>query len=180
VDCRDVRILIIVEGQSDKGFLEAVLKRLNVEFKILQQRGNRPEKAARMIKAESERSYFDKIIVVKDLHKLEIDLIDEHLNEIKRLLPQDLRSRTKTLIVRRSIESWILCGFRELKKELDRNPEELDDPEAVLKELLQRKGRQYFKSWGKAFHMGKEVDIEEIRANCRTFDQFLSLMRDPQ
>jgi len=59
--------LIIVEGLTDKGFIEGIVEKLQVPCRVRIMRGNRPERASRLLKALMGE--FSKAIVLKDLHR---------------------------------------------------------------------------------------------------------------
>jgi hypothetical protein len=58
------------------------------------------------------------------------------------------------IVVKRSIESWILAGL------CVNNPENIEDPEEELKKLMQKMGRYFIKSPEVYKRLAKEVDLE--------------------
>ena len=60
------KVLVIVEGPSDKGFIEGLLQKLKIKGKVIIMKGNRPSKAIRYTKHYSD---YDKIILLKDFEK---------------------------------------------------------------------------------------------------------------
>jgi formiminotetrahydrofolate cyclodeaminase len=137
--------LIIVEGHTDKAFIEGITEKLQKPCKIHPMRGNKPEK-----------------VILKDLHRGEqqtAKLIDEIKREIKQL--QNLQHKIHTIIVKRSVESWILAGL------CVNNPEETPNPEEELKKLMQKTGKHYIKSPEVYKRLAKEVDLEKQSKSLR-------------
>jgi len=168
--------LIIVEGLTDKGFIEGIVEKLQVPCKVRIMRGNRPERASRLLKALMGE--FSKAIVLKDLHRAGREtttLINKLASKIRQIESQGLQSQV--IIVKRSIESWILAGLSV------NNPEEILNPEEELKELMQKKGKHYVKSPEIYKRLAKEVDIKEAIAKSETFKNFIEILervrRDP-
>ena len=161
--------LIIVEGPSDKGFIEGITEKVGIKCKVKLMRGNRPEKAARIAK-----SYFrdtGKAIILKDLHRASRDvtsLINRFKNIIIQLKNEGIESQL--IIVKRSIESWILAGL------CVRNAEEIPDPEEKLKELMQRKGKRYIKSVETLRKLAKETDVEKAIEKSESFKKFIEAL----
>lgn len=59
------KVLVVVEGESDRGVVSAIAGKLGVAVRIIKMRGNRLDKAVRLIRQYSD---YDKAIVLKDLH----------------------------------------------------------------------------------------------------------------
>jgi hypothetical protein len=151
--------LIIVEGHTDKAFIEGITEKLQKPCKIHPMRGNKPEKVRRILASDRE---FEKAIILKDLHRGEqqtAKLIDEIKREIKQL--QNLQHKIHTIIVKRSVESWILAGL------CVNNPEETPNPEEELKKLMQKTGKHYIKSPEVYKRLAKEVDLEKQSKSLR-------------
>ncbi|MEM2441943.1 MAG: hypothetical protein QXX99_06195 [Candidatus Bathyarchaeia archaeon] len=161
--------LVIVEGVTDRSFVEGIAKKLRIRCKVLQMRGNRPDKIRRLLIAYTKR--IREAIVLKDLHrgyKETTALIDRLKAEIGRLGNQGIRAQIVT--VKRSVESWILAG-------LSVNNEEILNPEEVLKEMMQRKGRHYTKSPEVYRQLAREVDIEKAASKSETFRRFIEALK---
>jgi hypothetical protein len=149
-------ILVIVEGPTDKAFLENLCRRLKFPCKVLIMRGNRPEKAARLIRTFNARKKF----VLKDLHCLNPDFVERIKNELRRL-------DAHVVPVRHSVEAWILAGLGM------RSAENLMDPEEELKR------RGIMKTPGKYGQLAGGIDIDLAMKYSSSFSEFLTKMRDP-
>ena len=162
--------LVIVEGLTDKAFIEGVAEKLEAKCKVQFMRGNKPEKASRLLKTYAGE--FNQAIILKDLHRSGRDtttLINKLRNGIKHLENQGLRSHI--IVVKRSIESWILAGL------CINNPENIQDPEDELKRLIQKAGRHFIKSPEVYKQLAKEVDIEKAIKKSETFKRFIELLQ---
>jgi len=161
--------LIIVEGLIDEGFIEGIAEKLQKPCKVHPMRGNKPEKVRRILASVRE---FEKAIILKDLHRGEkqtTHLINEIKSEIKKL--QNLQSKIHTIIVKRSVESWILAGL------CINNPENIEDPKDELKKLMQKMGRYFIKSLEVYKRLAKEVDLEKAVKKSETFKSFIEILR---
>ena len=161
--------LVIVEGAADRSFVEGIAEKLRIRCKVLQMRGNRPDKIRRLLIAYAKR--LGEAVVLKDLHrgyKETTTLIDRLKEEIERLGNQGIRAQIVT--VKRSVESWILAGLSV------NNPEEILNPEEVLKEIMQRRGRHYIKSPEVYRQLAREVDIEKAASKSETFRRFIETL----
>ncbi|MEM2164069.1 MAG: hypothetical protein QXR62_06610 [Candidatus Bathyarchaeia archaeon] len=161
--------LVIVEGAADRSFVESIAEKLRIRCKVLQMRGNRPDKICRLLIAYAKR--VGEALVLKDLHrgcKETAALIDRLKEEIERLGNQGIRAQIVT--VKRSVESWILAGLSV------NNPEEILNPEEVLKEIMQRRGRHYIKSPEVYRQLAREVDIEKAASKSETFRRFIETL----
>jgi hypothetical protein len=163
-------ILIIVEGLTDKGFIEGIAEKLQVACKIHVMRGNRPEKVSRLLRTLAGE--FNKAIILKDLHRAGVDtsiLINRLMSKVKQLESQEMQ--TRVFPVKRSIEAWILAGLSL------NNPEETLNPEEELKKLMQRRSKQCIKSLELYKRLAKEeVDIEKAAAKSKTFKEFIEFL----
>jgi hypothetical protein len=56
------RSLVIVEGLTDKGFIEGIAEKLQTRCKVQPMRGNKPDKVSRLLKAFAGE--FDKAIIL--------------------------------------------------------------------------------------------------------------------
>ena len=161
--------LVIVEGAADRSFVEGIAEKLRIRCKVLQMRGNRPDKIRRLLIAYAKR--LGEAVVLKDLHrgyKETTTLIDRLKEEIERLGNQGIRAQIVT--VKRSVESWILAGLSV------NNPEEILNPEEVLKEIMQRRGRHYIKSPEVYRQLAREIDIEKAASKSGTFRRFIEIL----
>jgi hypothetical protein len=162
--------LIIVEGLTDKGFIEGIAEKLQATCKIYVMRGNRPEKVSRLLRAFAGE--FNKAIILKDLHRAGVDattLINKLISKVRQLESQKIQ--TRVFPVKRSIEAWILAGLSL------NNPEEILNPEEELKKLMQRRSKQYIKSPEIYKRLAKEeLDIEKATAKSKTFKDFIEFL----
>ena len=162
--------LIIVEGLTDKGFIEGIAEKLQKPCKVHPMRGNKPEKVRRILASDRE---FEKAIILKDLHRGEqqtTKLIDEIKREIKKL--KNLQNRIHTIIVKRSVESWILAGL------CVNNPEETPNPEEELKRLMQKRGKCFIKSLEVYKRLAKEgIDLNKALTKSASFKEFLDALQ---
>jgi hypothetical protein len=159
--------LVVVEGATDRAFVDAIARRLGAACEVYVMRGNRPEKVGRYLKALARR--FSKAIVLKDLHRGGVDrasLIDEAARLVSRL--EGLKAHV--IQVRRSIESWILAGLSAS------SPEDVADPEGELKELIRRRGGHYVKSPEAYRRLAEEVDVGCAVARSKTFRDFVECL----
>ena len=162
--------LVIVEGISDRGVVEGLAERLGVKVKVLLMRGNRPRKVSRMVNAALSTDAYDKVIILKDTHKLPEgkvrELSDRAVKEVD-------HERKYVVIVKKSIESWILAGIGVSKAE------EVDEPDKYLNTLLSRAGRRYIKSEELARKLISEVDLSRAQRNSESLREFMELLKDP-
>jgi hypothetical protein len=166
------RFLITTEGKTDKAFIEGVTERLKAACKVKFVWGNRPVKVRRILKTYAGE--FNQAIILKDLHKAGRDittLINELKNEIKELENQGLQPYI--IVVKRSIEAWILAGL------CVNNPENIQDPEDELKRLMQKTGKHYIKSPEVYKQLAKEVNLKKAAKKSETFKKFIEILRLP-
>jgi len=165
------RTLIIVEGPTDKAFVEVMTEGLRVACKTYIAKGNKPEKVTRLLRASAK--VFSKAIILKDLHRGDLDrsLV---VSKVAKVVSQLKGLKAYVVQVERSIESWILAG---LSADID-NPEDLPDPEEELGRLMQREGKYYVKSPEVYKRLAQEVDVERARAKSKTFEDFLRHLKD--
>jgi hypothetical protein len=163
-------ILVIVEGTTDIGFIEGITERLQVTCRVHLMRGNRPEKASRILVAL--QGEFERAIVLKDLHREgrnRVALIHKLTDKAKQLEKQGLRLHIIT--IKWSIESWILAGLSV------NNPEEILDPEEELKRLMKMKGEQFIKSRELYRKLAREiVDIKKAMIKSESFRNFIKIL----
>jgi len=107
-------------GESDAGFVKGIAERVRVAVKVRLARGNRPDKARRLV----EGHHAEKVVVLKD----------EHQNpEMIERIERELRGLAKVIRVKCSLESWILIELGAERSEM------CDDPEKRLREFLARR-----------------------------------------
>ena len=98
--------LVLTEGPSDRGVVEAIAELLNVPVRVLVMRGNRLQKAIRAIRAQVLSHEYSKVIVLKDLHKRrEIDVEAS----LAKLPPTVAGVRVLPIAVGKAIEAWLLA-----------------------------------------------------------------------
>ncbi|MEZ0394615.1 MAG: hypothetical protein ABWK00_06205, partial [Desulfurococcaceae archaeon] len=124
------RVLIVVEGESDRGFVSALCEELNIHCKVLTPRGNRPNKVVRLINSYAPDGFY-KVVVLKDVHRLG----ERALSELEAAIRGGIKCDCDVRIVRvvKSIESWILAGL------CKSSAESVDDPVAELEKELKEK-----------------------------------------
>ncbi len=162
--------LVLVEGITDKGVIDAIGEKLGIQVKTLLMRGNNPSKAIRIIKARLVEKEYDKVIILKDLHKLPENKVMEHLNKIAKNV-QELK--VQGIIVRKAIESWILAGMGV------NNPEEIDDPAETLNTYMMRRGKRYIKSYKAAKELVMEINLEKAAKTAKSLNSFIETLKDP-
>jgi len=174
----DMSSLVLVEGESDEGFIKGLAERLSLRIKILKMRGNRPNKAVRLIKAVLESQSFSKAIILKDQHSYPEELIQEKLLQIREEISKTIKTDRKVfvhgIIVKKAIEAWILAGLGV------NNPENIDDPDKYLDEILRRRRRGiYIKSCEKAKHLAMEIDLYQAMKHSNQLKEFIDFLHDP-
>jgi 5S rRNA maturation endonuclease (ribonuclease M5) len=164
-------ILIIVEGPTDRAFIDSIAERLNISCKVICMRGNEPKKADRWLRIWRKTYGFCKVIILKDTHRGDIDT-SYLIGKVMKVANQFKDIKVHIIQVKRSIESWILAGLSV------KNPENLLNPEEELKNLIQRKGKHYSKSIDVYRKLALEVDIELAKSKSETFRNFLECLKD--
>jgi len=162
--------LVVVEGESDEGFVEGMAERLGIRCRVCRMRGNKPNKIGRIIRSFSG---LRKAIVLKDLHGAGRD-VNTLINKFRNLINQ-LRSNgieAHLIIVKRSIESWVLAGM------CVEDAENLPDPEEKLMEVMRRRGEDYIKSKTLLRKLARELDIEKIMKVSNSFRNFIEALRN--
>ena len=114
-------VLVLVEGVSDAGFVKGVAEKVGAAIVVRHLRGNRPDKAKRMVEAV----HAERVVVLKDEHRYP---------GLAELAKRELGSRAIVVRVKCSVESWILIGLHA------ESSEACDDPARRLREVLARKG----------------------------------------
>ena len=163
--------LVVVEGESDEGFVHGLAEVLGVKVKVLKMRGNRPDKAIRLVRAELVNQSYSKVVVLKDQHKSREDTVLKKLQEIEAGIRHP---RTYTIMVRRAVEAWILAGMN------ISNAESIDKPDDYLDTMLRREGKGgYVKSFWKAKQLAKEINLQAAQNHSPTLRQFINALQDP-
>jgi len=162
--------LIVVEGPSDEGFIEGIAERLGIRCKILPMRGNKPNKAGRIIRSFSG---LRKAIVLKDLHGAGKD-VNTLLDRFRDLIGQLRSNRIEAhlIVVKRSIESWILAGL------CVEGAESFPDPEEKLREVMRRRGEDYIKNKALLRKLTGELNIEKIMKVSNSFRTFIEALKN--
>ncbi len=161
-------IIVIVEGPSDAGFIEGLARRLEIRCKVLLMRGNRPRKAVRLVKLGHFNTP-EKVVVLKDVHRRSESDVKENLREIV----QELGGIAHGVIVKRSIESWVLAGLGV------KNAEDISDPVRELSSrMIRERGMPYLKSKDLLRRLAREIDLDAAARNSQTFKGFLELLQD--
>jgi len=156
------KLLLIVEGPSDSGFVETLCKKLEQSCKVLTMRGNNLDKAKRMLKSME----FSKAIILKNSHNHSI----EFLNKIKKSI-EHFHPNVYVVIVRKCIESWIVSGIE------CRNAEDSPNPVEDLRYILARKGIEHLKSPHLYRGLGEEIKLECTK-KAESFVEFLKRLED--
>jgi len=160
--------LIVVEGFTDKPVIEEIARKVGVEVEILVMRGNNPDKAVRLVNSKLGIEEYSKVIILKDEHRLPRKIINDFINKIKTRIQHE---RKYPMIVRKSIESWILACMGIT------NPENIDDPEEYLDHILRRQGKRYIKSPGIVRRLVKHINPQEAAQHSNTLKQFIETLK---
>ena len=161
--------LVIVEGLSDIGVVEGIAEKIKCAVKCRRMRGNRPDKAGRIIKAEATGGKYEKAVVLKDVHRRS----EKHLNTTF----QEIRHAVGDMInvvcipVKRAAEAWILAG------KCVRNAEEIIDPAEYLDRMMRKDGKRYIKSRSLARKLTSEIDLEKAVKYSPTLRAFYESLR---
>jgi len=163
--------LVVVEGESDKGFVEGLAEKLSLEVRVLKMRGNRPNKAIRIVKAALAAQNYSKVIVLKDQHESGEEAVREKLQVIVTGIQH---KHVHAIIVKRAIEAWILAGMD------IHSAESIEKPDDYLDTILKQRGRgNYIKSSEKARQLAKEIDLQVAQKLSPTLKEFIGSLRDP-
>ena len=163
--------LVVVEGVSDKGVVEAIAKKLGVNIEVHLMRGNNPDKAARIINSTLEVNQYSKVVILKDQHRYPEDKIKELLNKA---LSKVNHPRKYGVIVKKAIEAWILAGLGV------NSPEDINEPDNYLNEILKREGRGYYvKSLRRAKELMMNADLSQATSRSPSLRKFINVLRDP-
>jgi hypothetical protein len=115
-------ILIIVEGSTDRAFIDSIAEKLNISCKVICMRGNKPEKVNSWLETWRKTYGFCKVIILKNTHRGDIDT-SYLIGKIMKIANQFKDIKVHIIQVKRSIESWILA------EPSVKNPENLLNPE---------------------------------------------------
>jgi len=163
--------LVVVEGESDEGFVIGLAERLGLKVRVLKMRGNRPDKAIRIVKAALAAQNYSKVIVLKDQHESSEEAVREKLQVIVTGIQH---KHVHAIIVKRAIAAWILAGMD------IHNAESIKKPDDYLNTILKQRGRgNYIKSFQKARQLVKEIDLQVAQKLSSTLREFVDRLRDP-
>lgn len=178
------KALVLVEGETDYGVVTTLMRRLRSSSKARRMRGNRIEKLLGFI--NSLGGDYDKFIIMKDLHRYRRTKILERFNRLRKQLSRAERRRTKLVIVKKAIESWLLAdpsaiskAFGCRRKIVINNPEEVENPVEVLDSILKKSGKRYFKGRAIASKIAEELDPETAAKRSKSFEDFYGCLQDP-
>lgn len=175
-------IQFTVEGPTDRGAIKSVARRFRVKINTDLMYGNRVERLKGLIRSR----YFDKYVIVKDLHRRKEESIRRTYNRVVRGVNSRYRNNIGLVIVKHEIEAWFLADIEALNRvyncrinEEIRNPEDIPNPAEELDNLLRRYGKEYIKSESTASKIMEEVDLEKISEKAPSFRRFLDYLNDP-
>jgi hypothetical protein len=143
-------IVVIVEGPSDKGFIEGLCGRLGAKCLVLIMRGNRLDKARRLLKIYEDHPR----ILVKDLKGS-----PRALAKTARELGE---AGARVVVAVKELEAWILAGL------CYSNAEEIQDPSWEL-----RRAKGVLKSERAYREIAMSLDLERAKANSSSFRELL-------
>ena len=95
-----MKTLILVEGISDKHFLKGLAEKLKTNIKIQIMRGNRPNKAIRLVKSILKTQPYNKVIILKDLHRYTEEKVKKQIRKIENAI-EKLGFTAKGIIVKK-------------------------------------------------------------------------------
>lgn len=169
---------ISLEGDSDIGAINGIRERLRIKIKVDHMHGNRAQKLAGLIK----RTYYDKYIVCKDLHTYPQAIINKIYKDTLNNIEKHQHENVRLLVIKHAVEAWFLSDINainsvfkcNINKEIN-NPESILDPSQYLHELLNNKGRWYYKERETSRKIMINSDFQKIRSKCKSFDQLLKI-----
>jgi len=174
--------MVIVEGESDAGVVEAIFSKLPRKgrgpgLEVYLMSGNRLKKVPNVIRARSEK--YDGIILLKDLHTLDEGELRSRIERTLSELPEYLSGRVDYVIVRRAIEAWILADPDGLERATGHrpsvsDPEDILDPAEALDELLKKCGKRYIKSRVFARRLAEPIDLDRASRSSESLAEFIS------
>jgi len=59
------------------------------------------------------------------------------------------------------------------------NPENIENPESYLNNILRRKGKQYIKSLKTAKTLTNNINLKTAQQQSQTLNQFIKAIKDP-
>jgi len=129
---------------------------------------------------------YDKFIVLKDLKPHGEENIRRKFNAIRRNLHADIRDKVKLAIAKQTIEAWFLADLEALERvfnceieETIENPEEIQDPEEELDNLLRKHGERYYKGEQVAKRIMEELNLDKASSKLDSLKNFLGDIHDP-
>jgi len=167
-------IVVLLEGPTDKGFIETLLTRLNIDGKVRLLGGNKPNKAKRYISSFLGKSN-GKIVILKDLHRHSHRTLQKIVSLIEK--PPQVR----VVIVKHAIESWFLADPAAIQtifghsKDIE-DPENIPNPDEELDKIAQQCGKRYIKSLEIGRKFAQVCDIGLLKRKCKSFRKFLEVV----
>ena len=178
------KALILVEGETDIGVTRAIMRKLGFHGSVRRMRGNRIEKVRGFLRS-LEKNY-DKFIVLKDLERYEEVDIHQRFNAIQKSLTSSQKKKTKLVIVKRAIESWLLADPNAIKRAFGckktaniNKPESVTNPTKELDNILRRCGKKYLKGSSIAPRIAEELDLRSAMKKSKSLGNFCKSLRDP-
>lgn len=176
------KVLVLAEGVTERGAVSAIATKLKAQIRTALMNGNRPEKLRGFIST----TRYDKYIVLKDLKPHGERNIRTKYNIVRRNLDAHLRARVGLSIVKQATEAWFLADLEALERTFNckiertiENPEDVQDPEEELDNLLKRCGKRYLKGEQIARRIMEELNLEKASTKCISLRTFLDSIRDP-
>lgn len=175
-------ILVLVEGETDKGVITAIKEKLGISMEVRLMRGNRLKKIKGWIRTHRCKKY----IVIKDLERLSEETIRSKFNRILKSLDAHLRDKVKLVIVKPMIEAWFLADLKAIENVYDcilveriENPEEIADPIEKLNELLRKCHKKYVKGQVIAKNIVENMNIGRAVKKATSLRDFIKTINDP-
>jgi len=178
-----LKTLILVEGISDKHFLKELAEKLKTNIKIQIMRGNRPNKAIRLVKSILKTQPYNKVIILKDLHRYTEEKVKKQIRKIENAI-EKLGFTAKGIIVKKAMEAWLLADPEAISKIVKHkvnvgNPEEIENPATYLDEIMKKCGKRYIKGSEQIYKLAKHINIENATHRSRSLKKFLKTLKDP-
>ena len=167
---------LIVEGEHDIIIYDKLLRKIGYIPKIRETRGN-----GRLIKKIHSwvgllrRKGLSKIIALKDLHDKSIKEVVKKTQHFPNDVPLCLAIRT--------VEAWIIADEEALKQQFRKprirqvhNPENIEKPKEMLRNIFQRHGKSYVarRDLPKIIDA---LDLDRVRRKCPSFVIFENILR---
>ena len=173
-------ILLSVEGPSDQGVFDGLNQRLPQNIVAHPTNGNRPNKISGYFK---HRQGFSKYIMCKDLHSYREQDINRLYNEAKAELDDQDKPLFEKLIIKFAIEAWFLSDIEALNTvshcDINTpiiNPENIENPDEYLTELLRTQGKDYIKNRNISKEIMKNIDLTKLHNNCSSYQDFINII----